>query len=535
MSILFSEPSFAAALATWSPFQYAINWHPDQVVDWYQEQGIEPAPNMVPVIAYLEQHGWIWLASPNLSKHIWRIHPQLDLWLKRQAHEHSTLQQQQLQAVFYVRCTAAAETIHELLVAQEAEKRAVGMQLAEAERYNLQKCLVEALASERPFLPLFTVIFMHLSMQDRLNAGLYLVRNCLSHMERKDKHTFSAEEKVEWAGVMDAIGRTLREQKDSQQAETWFAKMEAWYAEDDAMVRLFAGGLGEVYRQRGIIRGERGDFQASAHYFDQARAIFSDAGDIRGIALVAENQARLFFDMHRLKEALEAVERALERAVADGDEIRKVNALQIKAGILYGLERYEESRQLYQACVEAGEKLGQTYTVAKAHQGLGLLESVAKYFKSSLPHYHQALSLLLAMPTALPFDVARIYHNMANDYYYLEEYWDSETYYRRAFDSYQQLNIQDKMAEAAQGLANVWYFLGDFVKSRAFDVQAAGLYAAVGRRKEVMEILENAMTLGQETNDKQVVLDILDTLSQYFPATECREMLATILQKIDAQ
>jgi len=63
-----------------------------------------------------------------------------------------------------------------------------------------------------------------------------------------------------------------------------------------------------------------------------------------------------------------------------------------------------------------------------------------------------------------------------------------------------------------------------------------GCFHPIQRRDRIKKCRgagEDARELTLNKNDEQVVLDILEVLGQYFPETECREILATVLEKVD--
>lgn len=518
-------------LACWSPFRYAVNWHPDQVRAWYGLIGAGSSAfetGWHEMVQGLRQQGWIRLAQPGFSRHIWQMHPVLASRLNGRAKVTP-----EFRSAFYTYYNSIAEDLHGLLLAQGKESRDAGLTLVGWERFNLQVGLFQALQTGEPFGRLFTVLFLRLSLLDQLDQALILCRRVMAYMtDGSLLKAGTTEQKIEWLGVLDAVGRTLRERKNLAEAARFFREIDSVYQQDGQLRQLFPTGWAEVKRQLGALSVESGAFETGKAQLGEALALFQKNGDMRGAALVEEYLSQYFFEKNELELALVSIEKTRQLAETDGDDIRLVNALQIKAGILYALGRSADSRELYEWCAQMGQQLEQPFTVAKAHQGLGLLESTAGRFQESLGYYQKSLETLLRMPTDFSFDIAQIYYNMGNDCYHLERYPESETYYRRALSAYEHLDMPGKVAEIAQNLANVWYYLGDIAKSVQFDQKAAGIFAASGRMKELKEILENTVRLSREMEDPAVLKELLLVMQQHLPAQVCIDLMTAVEQKI---
>jgi tetratricopeptide (TPR) repeat protein len=523
--------SMWATLSYWLPFRYAINWHPDQIRTWFGLLGIETA-NMEAgwqgVMEQLEQEGWIRLAQPSFSRHIWQLHPLLMYRLSKRSMIAS-----EMWVAFFIYYNGIAEHLHGLLVAPEKEKREAGLILGGWERYNLQRCLFHAMETGVPFGRLFTVLFMYLSMMDRLDQALELCQRVMTFMtEGVSSAAQTTERKIEWMGVLDAVGRTLRELGNFEEAARFFREMDELYQQHEQLRQVFPVGWAEIKLQSGALSIKSGALHEGKARLDEAMALLQKNGNLKEVALVEEHFSQYYYGMGDLESALVAIEKTRQQAESDCDEIRLVNALQIKAGILYALGHRAESRQLYKECLDMGQHLGQLLTIAKAHQGIGLLESTSGRFRESLTHYRAALETLLRMPANFSFDIAQIYYNMANDCYHLGYYAESEEYYGRALAAYEKLGISDKAAEISQNLANVWYYLGDMAKSTQFDIRAANIFAASGRVKELREIMENTVQLARELGDPSPLRKLVAVMQKHLPEQTCLDLLAEVEQKI---
>jgi tetratricopeptide (TPR) repeat protein len=163
--------------------------------------------------------------------------------------------------------------------------------------------------------------------------------------------------------------------------------------------------------------------------------------------------------------------------------------------------------------------------LAKAYQGLGILLSAQQQYEASLGYYKIALKNFILLATEYRYDIAQVYYNMGNDSYNLTLYEDAKIYYTQSLEAYTLLEDVLKKGEIYQNLGNVCYYLDDLEGSMSWDFEAIKLFVNFSMKKEIAEILFNALNLSLEMKDKTHYNKIWSYLEMSFSAEDLQDIL----------
>ncbi|MCB0532004.1 MAG: tetratricopeptide repeat protein [Saprospiraceae bacterium] len=511
-----------------SPFRYTINLHTDQIAGWLKCLNQEVNLTAVRQLTdQLQQQGCLGLVAPQFSQHIYKIHPLLTHYLKQ------TYRQQDEQAIrtaFHDYYQWIAESLYQLLQSDTDTDRQNARELIHWEYFSLRQALFWALDDNKHFANYFSVLFTFLSEAGRLDECLQLTKACLRYYQEDIMLSLSPEKRLEWADVLDALGHTLLEKKAIRQAGNFYRQIEAIY-ENKPVLHQLTKEVASLYQQLGTIETELRNYPKAEIYLNAARSFFEAQNDQLSLATTNRRLARLHYETGSYALALDELDTALEWASTANELPVLLNLWQVKAGVLFQLQRYEESQELYEKCKTLGQALRQPFSIAKAWHGLGLLASTRQQCETGFSCCCKALEVYLALPTNFAFDIAQLYTNMGNDCYHLQRYSESEEYYLRAYPVFKRLQLPVQVAEVTQSLANVCYYLEKIPESLQYDAEALTLFAELDRRANVLEILENAINLSQELDTKQPIENAMAVLLGKYSKETCEEMLQQVMNK----
>ncbi len=308
-------------------------------------------------------------------------------------------------------------------------------------------------------------------------------------------------------------------------------------------------GLSRSYNLTGRFHEQRAEFIKAGAYFDSARVIKFELGDLAGSADALNNIASVYLSIGDKANSLRFAEEALQQRRELGDSTQVLQSLLMiipafardvpdstaqqwlnEADRLSRLQSEPQpmERLAYSRGViaELGGELDSALsqysqalaiaTGSKNHrlalailQNLAALESSMGRFSESVAHYVAAQEL--ATNSRNSAALATIYHNLGSLHQRLGDLELASDYYRRALEIRRQLDMRIQSAETLGNLAELYLTTGDPATAEVYIRQAIQVAQLAGDRRRLASALTRLAHLRQLNKDYVGAMAELDS------------------------
>ncbi len=308
-------------------------------------------------------------------------------------------------------------------------------------------------------------------------------------------------------------------------------------------------GLSRSYSLTGRFHEQRAEFIKAGAYFDSARVIKSELGDLSGTADALNNIASVYLSIGDKANSLRFAEEALQqrrelgdsaqvlqsllmiipafaRDVSDStaqqwlDEANQLSRVQAEPqlaerlaycrGVITELNGRLDSAliQYSQALVVATESRNSRLALALL-QNIAALESSMGRYSEAAAHYVAAQEL--ATTTRNRAAQATIYHNLGSLHQRLGDLEVASDYYRRALEIRRQLDMRIQSAETLGNLAELYLTTGEYTTAENYIRQAVQIAQLAGDRRRLASTLTRLAHLKQLQSNHNEAMAVLDS------------------------
>ncbi len=308
-------------------------------------------------------------------------------------------------------------------------------------------------------------------------------------------------------------------------------------------------GLSRSYNLTGRFHEQRTEFIKAGAYFDSARVIKSELGDLSGIADALNNIASVYLSIGEKANSLRFAQEALQQRRELGDsgqvlqsllmmipafardvsdstaqgwldeaselsrrqaEPQPVERLAYCRGIIAELNGDLDSAlsQYSQALVVATKSRNFRLTLAVL-QNIAALESSMGRYSEAVDHYAAAQEI--ATTTRNSAAQATIYHNLGSLHQRLGDLEPASDYYRRALEIRRQLDMRIQSAETLGNLAELYLTTGEFATAEIYIRQAVQVAQLTDDRLRLASTLTRLAHLKQVQGNYIEAMAVLDS------------------------
>ncbi len=192
-----------------------------------------------------------------------------------------------------------------------------------------------------------------------------------------------------WNGrSFDMLGRFWSIRNSATEGRAWFERFlrhPGLRPRDDTR--------GTALLQAGLIAWDQGDFPSAARYYEEARSIFEETGNILSLSTTLNNHGNLYLHEEHFAKARGYYEQSLSLARQTGNERAIGYALNNLALTLSELNEKEQARALLEEGLELRKKAGDQRGLGIVLNNLGDLVAEAGDLAQAKKYYNQALQL----------------------------------------------------------------------------------------------------------------------------------------------
>ncbi len=308
-------------------------------------------------------------------------------------------------------------------------------------------------------------------------------------------------------------------------------------------------GLSRSYGLMGRFLEQRSEFIAAGAYFDSARVIKAELGDLAGIADALNNIASVYLSLGDRTSSLRFAEQALQRRRELGDTTQIIQSLLMiipafarevsdstAQGWLDETRRLSRSRSVSQQAERliyceailaelrgdldsALSQYTQVLVIADASnnprlalavlQNIAALESAMGRYSEAMTHYVAAQELAAATRNSAA--QATVYHNLGSLHQQLGELTLASDYYQRALEIRRKLDMGIQSFETLSNLAELYLTAGDFAAAEIYIQQAAKIAQVADDRRLLASTLTRLAQLRQLQGNHAGAMAALDS------------------------
>lgn len=308
-------------------------------------------------------------------------------------------------------------------------------------------------------------------------------------------------------------------------------------------------GLSRSYNLVGRFYEQRMEFLKAGDFFDSARVIKSELGDISGTADALSNIASIYLSIGDKANSLRFAEQALQLRREIGDsvkvmqsllmiipafardvsistaqswlaDVRLINQIHETAplnerlvycsAVVAELEGdIDSALSQYSTALELARQSQNSRLRLAILQNIASVESAMGRFTEAMNHYVSAQEL--AALTRNRSALATIYHNLGSLHHRLGDLEQASDYYRRALEIRNQLGMRIQSAETVSNLAELFLTTGDLATAEAYVRQALQIAELAGDQRRLASSLTHLAHLRQSRGDYAGAINALDS------------------------
>ncbi len=235
---------------------------------------------------------------------------------------------------------------------------------------------------------------------------------------------------------------------------------------------------GQSHHYRALVMFEKGDYDKALAHYNIAMEFYEVAGYLTGIASLHTNMGNIWLLAGDYDKAVELYFKALESFKSLNDTLRLMLSYMNIGSLFHKNQHYSDGLRYNQLALQLAIGLKDIPTLAEIHHNISLdyykLDSIDSFF------YHMQKARNFAIESGHMY-AEMLTYNSHLEYHIDRQNPDSALYYAR-------LNI-----DAAQRFGNPYNLTGTYN-------MAASAYILANRNQRALELLQKALSIGEENN-----------------------------------
>ncbi|HWM95258.1 MAG TPA: tetratricopeptide repeat protein [Thermoanaerobaculia bacterium] len=288
--------------------------------------------------------------------------------------------------------------------------------------------------------------------------------------------------------------------------------------------RLFADagdrrGVAEALRAEGELRANQADAEGARALYDQALAIHRETGDAGGAAETLKLIGVLYYGARDNDQAAAFYEEALAAMNRLRDRRGTADVLHLQATLAVRRGDSAGARSLFERALALQRETGYEHGEAKTLQGFAFLASLAGELPAARGYYEQAVDILRSNGDQR--NTAMALHNLAVIRFELGDYAAAREARNEALGFARRIGNKEGIARGQWGLGDIDRQQGNLAAARTRYGEALAIYRELGLRDSAAGVkVEDAAALLLQGRPREA-LDLLEE-----PLAFCREKKA---------
>ncbi|MFO8019884.1 MAG: tetratricopeptide repeat protein [Promethearchaeia archaeon] len=186
---------------------------------------------------------------------------------------------------------------------------------------------------------------------------------------------------------------------------------------------------------------------------------YTDSEKTEGFAVTNTHQGNLFrtFDSES-KDKLNALEDQIEGNL---QKLEPIGSLLLeKAGIYYNNRDFSNSLKILKEALEAFQEEKNRLKIAITHNQIGLILEEKGFYDEAIYHFDDSLKILKQLQENAK--LIKVYNNIANAYYLIQDIEQAYSYYKKALNLAKKEDLMDDVIKTNSNLAEILIILNQF-------------------------------------------------------------------------